>query len=112
MESKKSELPQLIQNYKAFEDNKRSRLPRFRIVLKDGTVHGFAYSYLISWVFDPPTLLTLTLGDKIVSLTGQNLKRIESLLLEEKIKALFEFDEKKHQSPKGNEAIIESIEIN
>lgn len=103
--------PQLVEDYKAVEDSKRGRVPRFRIIDKTGKSYGCSYAHLISWVYEPNSLLTLTISDKIFTLEGKNLKKIEMVLLEEKVKVLREFNPQNHRTPPQNEILIESIEV-
>lgn len=106
--------PQLIKEkseYHAFEEYKSRKSSRFRIVDADGKSYGYSYAHLIDWVFDPPTLLVITTSSRIFTIKGKNLGRIEQLLMEDKIKELCAFIDKKHKPPAVNKAIIETIEI-
>lgn len=107
--------PQLVKDkidYKAVIEQKRAaRTPRFRVVLKDGTSYGCAYAHLIEWVYAPPHTLTLTTGSRIFVITGKYLKAIEGFLLEEKVKALHEFNPIKHQPVGDKLPLIEEITL-
>lgn len=103
--------PQLVEEYQGLEDSKRGRVPRFRIIDKTGKSYGCSYAHLISWIYEPTSLLTLTISDKIFTLEGKNLKKIETILLEEKVKVLREFNDNKHKLPAQNEILIERIEV-
>jgi len=102
--------PRLIEDYKAIEDSKSRRVSRFRIIDKDGKSYGCSYAHLISWIYQPSSLLTLTISDKIFTLEGKNLGKIEKLLVDEKVSVLREFNANRHKAPTAqNEVVIENI---
>lgn len=104
--------PRLIEDYKAVEDSKSRRVSRFRIIDKNGKSYGCSYAHLISWIYEPSSLLILTISDKIFTISGKNLGKIEKLLVDEKVSVLKEFNASKHKAPTAkNETIIESISI-
>lgn len=114
LEKPTQQTPQLVQKeleYNAFQEFKGRKMPRFRIIDTDGKSYGCAYAHLIDWVFEPPTLLTITTSTRIFTIQGKNLGRIEQLLMEDKIKELHAFDERKYKAPASNKPIIEEIEI-
>lgn len=102
--------PKLIEPYQAIEDSKGRRASRFKIVDKTGKSYGCSYAHLISWIYEPSSLITLTISDKIFAIEGKNLGKIEKLLLDEKIKVLTEFNANRHKKPTAqNEVVIENI---
>ena len=104
--------PRLIEDYKAVEDSKNRKFPRFRIIDKSGKSYGCSYAHLISWVYEPSSLLTLTVSDKIFAIEGKNLGKIEKLLIEEKVSVLREFSSDRHKMPKAeNETVITGINL-
>jgi len=102
--------PRLVEDYKAMEDSKSRRVSRFRIIDKDGKSYGCSYAHLISWVYEPSSLLTLTISDKIFTLEGKNLGKIEKLLVDEKVSVLREFNATWHKPVTAqNEVVITTI---
>ena len=105
--------PRLIEDYQALEDSKRGKLPRFRIVDKDGKSYGCSYNYLVDWVYDPKlSVLILTFSNNSFTIEGKKLGKIETYLMEEKVKTLREFNDNRHKKPSIGEPVIESITIN
>jgi hypothetical protein len=107
--------PQLIKTeaeYQAVEEFKSRKSTRFRIVDADGKSYGCSYPHLIDWVCEPPTLLTISTATRIFTLQGNHLERIEQLLMEDKVKVLHVFNEKRYNLPASNKLIIEKLEIN
>lgn len=105
--------PRLIEDYKAVEDSKSRRVSRFRIIDKNGKSYGCSYAHLISWIYEPSSLLILTISDKIFTIEGKNLGKVEKLLVDEKVSVLREFNSNKHKPVTAkNETIIESISLN
>jgi len=104
--------PRLVEDYKAMEDSKSRRVSRFRIIDKDGKSYGCSYAHLISWIYEPSALLTLTISDKIFVIEGKNLGKIEKLLVDEKVSVLREFNATRHKMPIAkNETIITNINL-
>lgn len=108
-----SAAPQLVEEYQAMEDVKgRNNTRRFRIISNDGKSYGCAYAHLIDWEYDRVnSYLTLTIGGKVFTLEGKNLGKIETYLMDEKVKALRQFNPKAHKAPAKNEILIERIEV-
>ena len=106
-----SSAPQLVEEYQGLEHSTRGRVPRFRIIDETGKSYGCAYAHLIGWIYEPSSLFTLTISDKIFTLEGKNLGKIETALLEEKVKVLRVFNAKTHKTPNQNEILIERIEV-
>jgi hypothetical protein len=102
-----TELPE----YTAFEEFKGRKSARFRIVDADGKSYGCSYAHLLDWVFSPPTLLTITTATRIFTFKGKRLERIEQLLMEDKIKELFVYDNGRFKPPSGNKPFIEELTI-
>ena len=99
-------------DYEAIKEVKRgNRSPRFKIVDANGVSYGCSYAHLIDWVYMPPTLLTVNTASRIFTIEGKNLEKIERLLMDERIKELHTFDEKKHQKPDDEMTIIEQLTI-
>lgn len=106
--------PQLVtegSEYKAFEEFKSRKSPRFRIVDADGKSYGCSYAHLLDWVYSPPTLLTITTATRIFTFQGRHLGRLEQLLMEDKIKEIFVFDKSRYKQPANNKPIIEELTI-
>ncbi len=99
------------EDYSAVEDTKRNRSTRFRIIDEEGKSYGCSYSYLISWVYEPSTLITLTISDKVFLIEGQNLGKIDRLLLDEKVKTLRVFNPLHHKPAAKGETLIERITV-
>lgn len=107
-------LPKLVKeenDYHAFSEYTNRKSIRFRIVDAKGKSYGCSYAHLIDWVFESPTLLTLTTASRIFTFRGKNLTRIESLLMEDRIKELFVFNSMEHRQPASNKPIIEELII-
>lgn len=101
-----------LKAYEAFTAHEDSRLPRFRVVDSDGQSYGCSYAHLLGWELNsPPTLLTLTTVTNIFVFEGKNLGKIESPLMEGKIKELRVFNEKNYKIPADNKPIIEELTV-
>lgn len=85
---------------------------RFNIVDKMGTSYGCSYAHLIEWIFTPPAIITLMTTTRLFIIEGQNIEKIESLLLEGKLVSLREFNPTIHQKPDDpTSVIIETLSI-
>jgi len=106
--------PKLVEkpsDYIAVEDAKRNRTNRFKIIDNNGKCYGCSYSYLISWEYDPPALITLAFSDRVFVFQGKNIGKIDRLLVEEKVKVLQVYNPQKHNLPAKGETVIESLTI-
>lgn len=113
LEKRDKAVPQLVteKEYKAFEEFKSRKSSRFRIVDADGKSYGCSYAHLLDWVYSPPTLLTITTATRIFTITGKNLGRLEQLLMEDKIKEIFVFNQNRHKQPASNVPIVKELTI-
>lgn len=87
------------------EYTKMGRNNRFRVVTRNGDSLGFAYAFLIGWIFSPPNLLTLTKTTHTLAIQGKGLEEIDRALLDEKVKELREHAPQTH-SLSGDEKIV------
>ena len=107
-----STAPQLVEDYQGMEDVKGRSTRRFRVISNDGKSYGCAYAHLVDWEYDRAnSYLILTIGGKVFTLEGKNLGKIETYLMDEKVKALRQFNPKAHKAPAQNEILIERIEV-
>lgn len=84
----------------------------FHIIDREGVSYGCSYAHLIEWIMTPPTMITLMTTTRLFIIEGQNIEKIQSLLLEGKLVALREFNSAIHLNPDdGNAVIIETITI-
>ena len=105
-------VPKLVKKeYKAFKPSGNKRSNRFRIIDCKGVSHGCSYAYLIDWTYTPDSSLIITMSSRIITIEGENLKEIENLLLDEKLRELQEFNENIYKRPGEKEPVIEKIEI-
>lgn len=115
LEKREAAIPQLVKEpseYQAVvEFIKGRKSARFRVVDADGKSYGCSYPHLLDWVYEPPTLLTITTATRIFTFRGKNLKRIEELLLEDGIKEFHVFTERLYKAPAENKPIIEELTI-
>lgn len=108
------EKPKLVKaavEYVAFEPSGNRRGSRFRIVDEKGKSYGCAYAHLLDWVFDPDGLLTLTTATRIFTFKGKHLAAIEKALMDEKIRALFVFNDKQYKPVTSGRPVIEEMMV-
>lgn len=85
---------------------------RFHIVDKTGVSYGCNYAQLIEWIYTPPSMITIMTTTRLFIIEGQNIEKIESLLLDGRLLTLREFNSAIHIKPDDAQAvIIESIDI-
>lgn len=113
----KKEIPRVVHDnaekrYAAVKEVRNGKTPRFRIVTKTGQRYSFGYAYLLNWHFSPTeSILTLHLTTHVIIITGSHLDKIDDLLMDEKIKELYEFNDNDYLPPASNDTVIEEIEI-
>lgn len=103
--SEKQEYQALIEYTRAGRNN------RFRIVTRNGDSLGFAYAFLIGWVFSPPNLLTLNTTTHTLAIQGRGLEEIDRALLDEKLKELREYAPQTHTLSGDEKIVIERLEV-
>lgn len=113
---KAAQSPELVKDeteeYLAVVELKRgTRSPRFKIVDGKGISYGCSYAHLLDWIFQPPALLTINTATRIFIIEGKNLEMVEKLLMEERVKELYEFNPSLHVRPEKETVFIEKIQV-
>ncbi|GEM_PF-5649706 len=103
--SEKQEYLALVEYTRAGRNN------RFRVITRNGDSLGFAYAFLIGWVFSPPNLLTLTMTTHTLAIQGKGLEEIDRALLDEKVKELREYIPERYILPEGAKIVVDRLEV-
>jgi hypothetical protein len=92
------------------EYTRAGRNNRFRIIDAHGTSYGCGYAYLVSWIFNPPSMLTLNTSSHIWTMEGRGLEELDRALLDEKVKEIRVYNPAFHTLKEGAKTIIEKLD--